>query len=180
MRLTADKTTFDGVLRLGVVFSPAIKTLQETIVSSVSGQVPVVERHMHITLAGIGHLKPYKAEFKKVEFPPYTGPLDFEDQPRIADNGSKMSTFVYATSGTQQHLTEYTAEILKSKNVPLEEGRKFHLSLTNQTGYGPDNVAQVWSHDKPLDLSARKTANLISMRIAALRVIKAYQETMRG
>ena len=164
MKLTAESTTFDGVLRLGVSFSPAIKALQESIVSAVAGQVPVVERHMHTTLVGIMHLKPYKAEFKKVEFPAYTGPLDFEDQPRIADNGSKVSTFVYATSGTQQQLAEYVSEILKSKSVPLEEGRKFHLSLTNQTGFGPDNVAQVWLHDKPLDVASRMAVRLAMQR----------------
>jgi hypothetical protein len=89
--------------------------------------------------------------------------VDFEDTPRIAQTENAKSTFIYATASTQQQLFSYVNGILTPLNIPLENDRKFHLSLTNLTGFGPNNVGPVWLHESPIKLANEKAVDWVNL-----------------
>lgn len=175
MKIEPGATTFDGVLRLGATPSSVSRDLQTQIAAAMPGQIPVVDRYFHVTLAGIGHLRPHKALLKGASFPTYKGPLEFEDTPKTAQSGSSLSTFVYATSQTQESLKKFTDEILEGLGIPSEEGRRYHLSLTNLSGFGPDNVGPVWLHEKPGPVLGEKQARAV--RAAMERLFSTALDT---
>jgi hypothetical protein len=144
----AGDVSFDGVLRLSIGHGQNIKDLQEKISKAISGQVPIVTRYMHVTLAGIAILKPLKDKLKGKTFPKYDGSVSFEDTPHLAEKGDLKSTFVYADAQTQNSLKEYITELFKDLGIENQEDRRFHLSLTNLTGFGPNSVGAVWLADK--------------------------------
>jgi hypothetical protein len=118
--------------------SEELTSQQAWVASVLPAQVPVKE--LHVTLM--------RSARKAIPFPAPPPFIELCKEAHLVTDGKKASVYLRVTDAFQSKLLRYVEQIEASlKDSGLRnEGRVFHVSLTNLIGLPKESVANVWEY----------------------------------